>query len=108
MISDMAILEVEDRDFKRSPADWLQKARRGDTVVIVSPEGPALTLTVGRPKHGSKPDWKGHFDWLRKQPAIQINPVDELRQAAQKVCIIRKSSPPQLRRGAFDAKSTFV
>ena len=84
MMSDMAILQVKNRDFQRSTADWLHKARQGDTVVIVSPEGPALTLTVGRPKHGSKPDWKDHFDWLKKQPAIQINPVDELRQTEKR------------------------
>lgn len=84
MMSDMAVLQVKNRDFQRSPADWLHKARQGDTVVIVSPEGPALTLTVGRPRHGSKPDWKGHFDWLKKQPAIPINPVDELRQSEKR------------------------
>jgi hypothetical protein len=79
-MSDMAILQVKNRDFQRAPADWLHKARQGDTVVIVSPEGPALTLRAGRPKRDSRPDWDGHFKWLKKQPAATTNPVDDLRR----------------------------
>jgi hypothetical protein len=32
------------------------------------------------PKRGSKPDWARHFDWLKKQPVSETNPVDELRK----------------------------
>src|SRR5712692_9714384 len=84
IMSDMAVLQVKNRDFQRAPADWLHKARQGNTVVIVSPEGPALTLTARRPKHASKPDWNSHFRWLKEQPAISINPVDELRQSEKR------------------------
>ena len=80
-MSDMAILNVKNREFQRSPADWLHRARRGDTVVIVSPEGPPLTLHVGRPKRASGLDWNSHFDWLKRQPALDRNPVEELRAA---------------------------
>jgi hypothetical protein len=83
-MSDMAILQVKNRDFQRSPADWLHKARQGDTVVIVSSEGPPLTLTLGRPKRDAEPDWHSHFEWLKKQPTIAINPVDELRQVEKR------------------------
>jgi len=76
----MAILEVKNRDFQRSAGDWLRRARQGDTVVIVSSEGPPLTLTAGRPKRASKPDWNRHFDWLKTQPAFETNPVDEMRK----------------------------
>ena len=79
-MSDMAILQVKNREFQRSTADWLHKARNGDTVVIVSAEGPTLTLTAGRPKEEPKPDWNAHFSWLKKQSPITSNPVDELRQ----------------------------
>jgi antitoxin (DNA-binding transcriptional repressor) of toxin-antitoxin stability system len=77
----MAILQVKNRDFQRSAGDWLRRARQGDTVVIVSSEGPPLTLTAGRPRRQSKPDWDRHFDWLKKQPVCEVNPVDELRKA---------------------------
>ena len=80
-MSDMAILNVKNREFQRSQADWLHRARRGDTVVIVSPEGPPLTLQVGRPKRGAGLDWNSHFDWLKKQRAMDRNPVDALRAA---------------------------
>lgn len=80
-MSDMAIFQVKNRDFQRSPADWLHRARRGDTVLIVSPEGPPLTLMVGRPKAAEQPDWDSHFKWLKKQTASSVNPVDELRKA---------------------------
>src|SRR5437870_3238291 len=42
-MSDMAMFRVKNRDFQRSPADWMHRARQGDTIVIVSPEGPPLT-----------------------------------------------------------------
>ena len=78
----MATLQVKNRDFQRSTGDWLRRARQGDTVVIVSSEGPPLTLTAGRPKRGGKPDLAGHFDWRKKQPVHETNPVDELRKTA--------------------------
>ena len=83
-MSDMAILQVKNRDFQRSSANWLHRARQGDTVVIVSPEGPPLTLTVGRPKRGGEPDWTSHFEWLKKQPVFETNPVDESRKAEKR------------------------
>jgi antitoxin (DNA-binding transcriptional repressor) of toxin-antitoxin stability system len=76
----MATLQVKNRDFQRSTAAWLRRVRQGDTVVIVSSEGPPLTLTAGRPKRGSKQDWTRHFEWLKKQPVSETNPVDELRK----------------------------
>ncbi len=77
----MAVLQVKNREFQRAPAEWLHKAKHGDTVVIVSPEGPPLTLRVGRPKRQSEKDWSSHFAWLKKQPLLESNPVDEIRRA---------------------------
>ncbi len=76
----MATLRVRNRDFQRAPAGWLHKARQGDTVVIFSVEGPPLTLRAGHPKLEEKPDWDSHFEWLKKQPVQETNPVDELRR----------------------------
>ena len=81
MMSDMAVLQVKNRDFQRAPAEWLHKARQGETIVIVSPEGPPLTLRVGRPKRDARIDWASHFEWLKRQPVIETNPVDDLRRA---------------------------
>ena len=69
------------RDFQRATGGWLQKARQGNTVLILSPEGPPLTLKAGHPKPEKGVDWDRHFAWLRNQPEIQANPVDELRRA---------------------------
>jgi hypothetical protein len=80
-MSDMAILEVKNREFQRAPADWMHKAREGETIVIVSAEGPPLTLRVGRPTRDARLDWASHFAWLKKQPVVDVNPVDELRRA---------------------------
>jgi len=80
-MSDMAIFKVKNRDFQRSAADWMHRARKGDTIVIVSSEGPPLTLTVGTPRRATETDWNGHFEWLNKQPVSERNPVDELRKA---------------------------
>ena len=76
----MPILQVKNRDFQRAPADWMHRARQGNTVVIVSPEGPPLTLTAGRTTPDAGPDWDSHFEWLKGQPSIDANPVDELRR----------------------------
>jgi hypothetical protein len=83
-MSDVATLKIKNRDFQRSPAAWMHRARQGDTVVIVSSEGPPLTLAVGRPKRAAEPDWDSHFEWLKKQPLIDNNPVDELRQTEKR------------------------
>jgi hypothetical protein len=83
-MSDMATIKVKNRDFQRAPAEWLHKARRGETVVILSPEGPPLTLRAGYPKRDNGYDWSAHFEWLHKQPVIEVNPVDESRRAERR------------------------
>lgn len=79
-LSDMATLKVKNRDFQRATGLWLQKARQGNTVIIVSPEGSPLTLTAGRPRAEPGPDWDSHFAWLKSLPESAENPVDELRR----------------------------
>ncbi len=79
-MSDMATLRVRNRDFQRAPAGWLHKARQGDTIVIVSADGPPLTLRAGRPQSEVETDWDHHFEWLKKQKIQETNPVDELRR----------------------------
>jgi hypothetical protein len=80
-MSDMAILKVKNREFQRAAGDWMRRARQGDTIIIVSSEGPPLTLMAGRPGGSSSFDWENHFEWLKRQPIYKANPVDELRKA---------------------------
>ncbi len=80
----MATFWVKNRDFQRASGLWLQKARRGDTVVIVSSGGPPLTLKVGGPAPTGPFSWEDHFAWLQAQPLSHTNPVDELRWASDR------------------------
>ena len=76
----MAILRVKNRDFQRATGAWLQKAREGNTVIILGAEGPPLTLQAGSAGADKKADWDHHISWLRKQPSSDTNPVDDLRR----------------------------
>ena len=59
-------------------------AMQSASIVIVSPEGPPLTLMAGKPHRDAQPDWDSHFEWLKKQPVSETNPVDELRKAEKR------------------------
>ena len=84
MMSDMAQLRVRNRNFQRSTAEWMRRARRGDTIVIVGPTGPPLTLTAAPPLTVAAVDWNEHFRWLEQQPVTDSNPVDEVRRAERR------------------------
>jgi hypothetical protein len=79
----MKAIELKPREFHRRTAWAMKTARRGVPVVIVSADEPPLTLQVGRPEEltKAKVDWDAHFAWLKKQPVLDTNPVDELRAA---------------------------
>jgi hypothetical protein len=74
-------VELRPREFHRRTAWAMKTARRGIPVVIRSENGPPLTLQVGLPTEIARPrtNWEDHFKWLRKQPLLKANPVDELR-----------------------------
>ena len=80
----MKTVELKPREFHRRIGWALAEARRGVDVVIVAPGQAAVTLSRGRP-HAAKRtaaagvDWDAHFAWLRTQPKLETNPVDELR-----------------------------
>jgi antitoxin (DNA-binding transcriptional repressor) of toxin-antitoxin stability system len=83
-MSDMARFQVKNRDFQRALGEWMARARQGDTVVIVSAQGPPLTLTAGAPRRDAMPDWTRHFEWLQRQPVHESNPVDDLRSTERR------------------------
>jgi hypothetical protein len=76
----MAVLKVKNRNFQRATGEWLQKARQGEVVVIISPEGPPLTLRASQPKQENQTGWDAHLAWLKQQPKIRVNPADDIRR----------------------------
>lgn len=82
----MKPIELKPRQFHRSTAWAMKTARRGVPVIIVAPNQPPLTLQLGLPTGlaSSKVDWDAHFAWLKAQPPLETNPVDELRKAKQR------------------------
>jgi len=74
-------VEVKPREFHRRTAWAMKTARKGIPVVIRSEKGPPLTLQLGLPKELARPrtDWSAHFKWLKRQPLMESNPVDDLR-----------------------------
>jgi antitoxin (DNA-binding transcriptional repressor) of toxin-antitoxin stability system len=61
------------RDLNRNTASVLDAVGRGETFEVRR-RGKAvgyLTKTVPPPEQ--RPDWKAHFDWLRKQPKGEGN-----------------------------------
>jgi antitoxin (DNA-binding transcriptional repressor) of toxin-antitoxin stability system len=88
-LPDMKTVELKPREFHRRIGWALAAARRGVAVVIAAPGQPAVTLSVGRPRppKGSPnagADWDAHFAWLKTQPKMTTNPVDDLRAAEQR------------------------
>jgi hypothetical protein len=80
----MKIIELKPREFHRRIGWALAEARRGVAVVIAAPGQPAVTLALGRPRPGKSSqsaagDWDAHFAWLKTQPEVTTNPVDDLR-----------------------------
>ncbi len=80
----MKTVELKPREFHRRIGWALAEARRGVAVVIAGRGQPAVTLSLGRPPaanrgRGAGLDWNSHFAWLKTQPKIATNPVDDLR-----------------------------
>jgi hypothetical protein len=80
----MKTVELKPREFHRRIGWALAEARRGVAVVVAAAGQPAVTLSLGRPQavdrnRGTDLNWDTHFAWLRTQPQIATNPVDDLR-----------------------------
>jgi antitoxin (DNA-binding transcriptional repressor) of toxin-antitoxin stability system len=59
------------RDLNRRTASVLDAVERGE-VFELRRNGKAIGyITRSLPAPERKPDWKAHFDWLRKQPGKQ-------------------------------------
>ena len=44
------------------------------------PSSDLNTQDAETPVSGKKPDWDAHFNWLKTQPQLEENPVDQLRR----------------------------
>jgi antitoxin (DNA-binding transcriptional repressor) of toxin-antitoxin stability system len=64
-LSDMKMLTV--RDLNRKTASVLDAVERGETFELRRHGRAVGYITRTAPSHQRKPDWKTHFDWLRKQ-----------------------------------------
>ena len=45
---------------------------------------PASYTDRWKAPRAAQPDWDSHFEWLKKQPVSETNPVDELRKAEKR------------------------
>lgn len=65
-MSDMKTVTM--RDLNRKTASVLDALERGETFELKR-NGKAVGYLTRTPPHAQrKPDWKSHFEWLRKQP----------------------------------------
>jgi len=65
-MSDMKTLTM--RDLNRHTASVLDALERGESFEVRRNGRAVGYLTKAAPAPERKPDWKAHFDWLRRQP----------------------------------------
>jgi len=65
-MSDMKTVTI--RDLNRRTASILDAVERGETFELRRNGKVVAYLTSAPPPPEKKPDWKTHFQWLRKQP----------------------------------------
>jgi antitoxin (DNA-binding transcriptional repressor) of toxin-antitoxin stability system len=56
------------RDLNRKTASVLDALERGESFEVHRKGRAVGYLTRTAPSPSQKPDWKAHFDWLRRQP----------------------------------------
>jgi antitoxin (DNA-binding transcriptional repressor) of toxin-antitoxin stability system len=56
------------RDLNRRTASILDSVQRGETFELRRKGKVVGYLSSEPPQPENKPDWKSHFEWLRKQP----------------------------------------
>ena len=78
MMSGMKTLTM--RDLNRKTAGVLDALERGETFEVRRNGRAVGYLTRTPPPPERKPDWKAHFDWLRKQKSKGGGFVQELEK----------------------------
>ena len=73
MLSDMKTLTT--RELNRRTARVLDALERGESFELRRKGKAVGYLTNIRPASDRKPDWKAHFNWLRKQPTHRDSQV---------------------------------
>lgn len=77
-MSDMKVLTM--RDLNRNTASVLDALERGDTFELHRNGRAVGFLTQKPPPPECKPDWKAHFEWLKKQKQAGGGVVAELEE----------------------------
>jgi antitoxin (DNA-binding transcriptional repressor) of toxin-antitoxin stability system len=77
-MSDMKTLTM--RDLNRKTASVLDALERGETFEVRRNGHAVGYLTQSLPPPERKPNWKAHFDWLRKQKSKGGGFVQELEK----------------------------
>jgi len=78
IVSDMKTLTM--RDLNRKTATVLDALERGETFELRRNGRAIGYLTHTAPEPERKPDWRAHFDWLRKQKGKGGGFVEELNE----------------------------
>lgn len=75
MVSDMKTLTI--RDLNRKTAQVVDALQRGESFELRRNGKAVGYLTQTPPPPERKPDWKAHFDWLKKQSLKQDSSILE-------------------------------
>jgi antitoxin (DNA-binding transcriptional repressor) of toxin-antitoxin stability system len=94
MVSDMKTLTV--RDLSRKTATVLDALERGETFELRRNGKAVGYLTHTAPEPERRPDWRSHFDWLKKQKVRGGGFVEELnedrrRQRAREAAMVESA-----------------
>jgi antitoxin (DNA-binding transcriptional repressor) of toxin-antitoxin stability system len=74
------------RELNRRTASVLDAVEQGQTFEIRRNGRSVGYLTAELPPPERKPDWKAHFDWLRKQkPKADANLLDEFERTRRQL-----------------------
>jgi len=73
------------RDLNRRTARVLDAVESGETFELRRNGKTVGYLSRTRPQENRKPDWKAHFEWLRKQPKRKPSALDELMEERRRL-----------------------
>ena len=69
------------RELNRSTAKVLTAVEHGETFELIRNGKAVAYMTRQLPPADQKPDWKAHFEWLRKQPKPKVaSAIEELEE----------------------------
>lgn len=73
------------RELNRSTARVLDAVESGESFALRRNGKTIGYLSRTAPPQDRKPDWKAHFDWLRKQPKRKPSALDDLMEERRRL-----------------------